>query len=166
MMYFSLASIIGICILCLCLYLMFRKPISRMGEAASNTIEGTAELLEVGITAAIQLAAHNADKLQLSLQEEQVELIARYSHLPSKMTPVQFHRAITRHQAELVSDKNGNPLSKREQDIILRQELMDLMNNMRSETPAPEPQQPPTATTVKAKGKVTRVTLPKVEISE
>lgn len=165
MVYLSLASLIGIIILCLCLYLMFRKPISRMGEAASNTIEGTAELLEVGITAATQLAAHNADKLQLSLQEEQVELIARYSRLPSKMTPTQFHRAITRHQAELVSDKNGNPLSKREQDIILRQELIDLMNGMRAETPAPQ-SQPKTAQTIRAKGKVTRVTLPKVEISE
>lgn len=164
MMYLSLASIIGLCILCLCLYLMFRKPISRMGEAASSTIEGTAELLEVGITAATQLAAHNADKLQLSLQEEQVELIARYSRLPSKMTPTQFHRAITRHQAELVSDVNGNPLSKREQDIILRQELMALMDTMRAEAPEPQPQ-PQTATTVQAKGKVTRVTLPKVEIN-
>ena len=165
-MYFSLASLIGICVLCLILYLAFRKPISRIGEATSTAIEGVAELTEVGITAATQLAAHNADKLQLSLQEEQAELIARYSRLPSKMTPIQFHRAITRHQAELVSDVNGNPLGKREQDIILRQELIDLMNNMRAETPAPEPQQPPTATTVKAKGRVTRVSLLKVEISE
>ena len=164
-MYFSLASLIGLCILCLILYLAFRKPISRIGEATSTAIEGVAELTEVGITAATQLAAHNADKLQLSLQEEQAELIARYSRLPSKMTPIQFHRAITRHQAELVSDKNGNVLSKREQDIILRQELMTLMDNMRAEVPPQSESQPQTATTVKARGNVTRVTLPKVEIN-
>lgn len=151
-MYLSFASLILIIVALLIAYFCFRDTVKRVGHTASIIVEESGNLAEIGIKSMVQLASHNSNKMQLQLQQEQEDEIApAYARLKLNITPEQFHRAITQHQAELISDSKGHLLPQNQRDAIIKSEVLNYINNLRNETQA-QPQAK-SKTTVKPSAK-------------